>query len=181
MKKFLTGIRGKQFLVLGLLVLVVVAGYYRWTVDKNGDSLAVMNDEVIIEEESIEKIDEGKENEKETDDYFAKARYERDAARSEAVELLKVSTSDGQTNAELLAKNQEKIERSAKSMESEAAIENMVIAKGYQDCVAFVDDMGARVIVKSDSLDARGVAQIKDIVVEKTGFKATEIKISTKE
>ena len=45
--------------------------------------------------------------------------------------------------------------------------ENMVIAKGYQDCVAFVDETGARVIVKTDSLKAESVAQIKDIVVEK--------------
>ncbi len=178
MKKFLTGVRGKQFLVLGLVFLVVVAGYYRWTVDKNSSTLAVMNDKVTIEE-NIEKI-ANEEDSAGTDDYFARARYERDMARSEAAELLKVSAVDTEDGIELAAKNREMLEKSAKNMESETAIENMVIAKGYSDCVAFVDDTGVRVIVKSDSLEASGVAQIKDIVVEKTGFKATEIKISTK-
>ena len=45
-------------------------------------------------------------------------------------------------------------------MEKETAIENMVISKGYQDCVAFVDETGARVIVKADSLKAESVAQL---------------------
>ena len=180
MKKFLTGIRGKQILVSGLVVLVVIAGYYRWTVDKNNSALAVMNADEIIKNET-EKIDEGDKEGSEIDDYFARARYERDFARSEAAELLAVSASDSGNSAELMAKAQEKIETTAKNMESETAIENMVIAKGYSDCIAFVDDTGARVIVKSDSLKSQDVAQIKDIVIEKTGFKATEIKISTKQ
>ena len=180
MKKFLTGIRGKQFLVLGLMVLVIIAGYYRWTVDKNNSTLAVMNNDATIQDD-IEKIEDEENDTLGSDDYFARARYERDCARSESAELLKVSTNDAQSDAELAAKIQEKLEKSAKNMESETAIENMVIAKGYSDCVAFVDDTGVRVIVKSDSLEAAGVAQIKDIVVEKTGFKATEIKISTKQ
>ena len=47
--------------------------------------------------------------------------------------------------------------------------------------MAFVEDEGVRVVVKSDKLDAEGVAKIKDIVVEQTGVKATGIKISSKE
>ena len=75
----------------------------------------------------------------------------------------------------------EMLEKAAKNIEKEAAIENMVIAKGYSDCVAFMDDSGIRVVVKADSLEAEGVAQIKDIIVGETGLKATEIKISTKQ
>lgn len=176
MKKFLSGVRGKQILVSGLAVLVMVAGYYRWSVDKKSDTVAVMSDAETVETEKAETP----ENESSAD-YFAKARYERDCARTEAAELLKVSNIDGEENEEIAAKNREKLEKSAKNMEDETAIENMVIAKGYLDCVAFVDEGGVRVVVKSDSLEASGVAQIKDIVVEQTGAKVTDIKISTKQ
>ncbi len=176
MKKFLTGIRGKQILVAGLAVLVAVAGYYRWSVDKNGSTVAVMGE---AENKPAEAITSD-EQQSDTTDYFAKARYERDCARSEAAELLKVSNTDGENAEELASKNLEMLENFAKNMEKEAAIENMVIAKGYRDCVAFVDDTGVRVVVKSDTLQAEGVAQIKDIVVEQTGAKTTDIKISTK-
>ncbi len=179
MKKFLKGVRGKQILVSGLAVLVMVAGYYRWTVDKNAESVAVMSETKPSNDEVQPIVTD--ENQSGMSDYFAKARYERDCARSEAAELLKVSNTDGETSDELAAKNIEILEVFAKNMEKETAIENMVIAKGYRDCVAFVDDNGIRVVVKSDSLQAEGVAQIKDIVVEQTGAKATDIKISTKE
>ena len=179
MKKLFKGIRGKQILVSGLAVLVMVAGYYRWTVEQNAKSVAVMN-EAQPSDETVDKIST-EDNQSGMTDYFAKARYDRDCARSEAAELLKVSNTEGENSEELATKNIELLETYAKNMEKETAIENMVIAKGYRDCVAFVDDTGVRVIVKSDSLQAEGVAQIKDIVVQQTGVKATDIKISTKE
>jgi stage III sporulation protein AH len=177
MKKFLTGVKGKQILVTGLAVLVMVAGYYRWTVDKKADTVSVMNDEVV---EKIETNNNAEETEN-IGDYFAKARYERDCARSEAAELLKVSAMDGNSNEKLAEKNRDMLETAAKNMEKETTIENMIIAKGYSDCVAFIDDSGVRVVVKSDMLEKNGVAQIKDIIIEQTGVKATEIKISTKQ
>lgn len=180
MKNFLKGVRGKQILVSGLAVLVIVAGYYRWSVERGRSSVAVINDGNPVDAE-ITEIQENDSEDAGVGDYFARARYERDCARTEAAELLKVSTIDGENNEELAAKNREKLEKSAKNMEAETAIENMVIAKGYSDCVAFVDDSGVRVVVKSDSLEAEGVAKIKDIVVQQTGVKATEIKISTKQ
>ena len=182
MKKFFKGIKGKQFLVLGLCVLVAVAGYYRFSVQESQNSVAVMGGSVDAEPllsdtaENVEKDESAAET-----DYFAKARYERDCSRSEAAELLKVSANEGEDAEEVAAKNREMLEVYAKNMESETAIENMVIAKGYSDCVAFVDDTGVRVVVKSDTLQAEGVAQIKDIVITQTGAKATDIKISTKQ
>ncbi|MBR5156031.1 MAG: SpoIIIAH-like family protein [Clostridia bacterium] len=179
MKKFLTGIRGKQILVAGLAVLVAVAGYYRWAIEKDGTTVAVMNE--TKNQDGLEQPLSTEKQQENMTDYFAKARYERDCARSEAAELLKVSNTDGENAEELAEKNLEMLEVFARNMEKETAIENMVIAKGYQDCVAFVDDAGVRVVVKSDTLQAEGVAQIKDIVVDQTGAKATDIRISTKE
>lgn len=174
MKKFLKGIRGKQVLVSLLAIMVIAAGYYRFTVDKNGLTLPVTGDILPIEEQTATT-----DNVQDTD-YFAKARYERDCARSEAVELLMVAAVSKDGDTESVGLNNQKIEQYAKCAENETAIENMVKSKGYDDCVAFVDDAGVRVIVKAEQLDSVGVAKIKDIIIEQTGAKPTEIKISNK-
>ncbi len=176
MKNFLKGVRGKQVLVSALAVLVLVAGYYRWSVEKSGVIAPVMNE--MLPSDETEDLDSKIPTE--DTDYFAKAKYERDCARSEAAELLKVSAQNGEIG-EIAQQNQKRLAQYAVSQEKEVAIENMVKAKGYADCVAFVDEAGVRVVVKSPDLNAEGVAKIKDIVVEQTGVKATNIKISNKE
>ena len=180
MKNFIKGIKGKQILVAGLSALVIVAGVYRWTQTRDTESLVVNNavSDPGIQVEKIVTADE--KNDDYTGDYFAKARYDRDCARSEAAELLKVSVTGGEDSEEIALKNREMLEKYASDMKKETAIENMVIAKGYSDCVAFIDDSGVKVVVKSDTLQKEGVAQIKDIVVQQTGAKTTDIKISTK-
>lgn len=174
MKKKLNGVRGKQILVSALAVLVIVAGYYRWSTDKGG-TVTVTNDAL-----PTEATGDAPTAEPDGADYFAKARYERDCARSEATDLLKVSSND-ENNKEASVNSAEKLAKYAEITEKETAIESLVKAKGYSDCVAFVEDNGVRIVVKSDKLDAEGVAKIKDIVVEQTGVKATGIKISNKE
>ena len=180
MKNFIKGIKGKQILVAGLSALVIVAGVYRWTQTRDMESIVVNNavSDPGIQVEKIVTADE--KNDDYTGDYFAKARYDRDCARSEAAELLKVSVTGGEDSEEIALKNREMLEKYASDMKKETAIENMVIAKGYSDCVAFIDDSGVKVVVKSDTLQKEGVAQIKDIVVQQTGAKTTDIKISTK-
>ena len=177
MKKFLTGVRGKQILVSGLAVLVLVAGYFRWSADNKADVAQVMTETVP---ETTSDTEQEKTVAVAEDDYFSKARYERDCARSEATELLMVSVENGENGETADSLAAEKIAQYAKYIESETAIENMVISKGYADCVAFVDDTGVRVVVKSDSLEKDGVTKIKDIVIQQTGAKATDIKISSK-
>lgn len=174
MKKFLSGVKGKQALVSGLAILVLVAGYYRWSVEKNIEVKPVASEALPLE--AIEEKNETDSPEEDLD-YFARARYERDCARSEATELLKVSVQSGNSEYEM---NAEKIAEHVKNMEDETAIENLVKAKGYADCVAFIDESGVSVVVKSESMEKEGVAKIKDIVIEQTGVKATQIKISNK-
>lgn len=174
MKKFLSGVRGKQALVSGLAILVLIAGYYRVTVERNADIKPVSNEALPLE--VLEASDETDVLEEDLD-YFARARYERDCARSEATELLKVSVQSGNLEENV---NAEKIAQYAKNMENETAIENLIKAKGYEDCVAFIDDSGVSVVVKSEDMEKEGVAKIKDIVIEQTGMKATQIRISNK-
>ena len=61
----------------------------------------------------------------------------------------------------------------------EARIESLVIAKGYQDCVAFVNDSSVNVIVaKTETgLQDTDVARIRDIVISEANVAAEAIRI----
>ena len=62
---------------------------------------------------------------------------------------------------------------------SEAQVENLVTAKGYGDCVCFIGDNSASVVVSStaDGLSETDIAKISEIVMEETGLAASRIKI----
>ena len=61
----------------------------------------------------------------------------------------------------------------------EAQIENLVTAKGYTDCVAFMGEDSISVVVSTASGELTGedVAKITDIAMSETGYGASGIKI----
>ena len=177
-------IKSRQILLSGLVALVLVAGYYRWTVD-SGTTVSVSGDGVPKSEQSqtegkkTEKIktDEKTEEKVKVDEkenqmgYFEKSRYEREVMRSSALAMAENSDSK-----EMDKKISEEMEKS----EKETIIESLVKSKGFEDCVVFLDGSGASVVVKCEKLDFESANIIKDIVISKTNCKASDIRISSK-
>lgn len=112
-------------------------------------------------------------------DYFASARLTRQQARDNAISLLQEAAE--QENADQTVANEasEGIQVLASYTLKEAQIENLVTAKGYTDCVAFMGNDSVSVVVssKSGELTAEDVAKIKDIAIAETGFTASGVKI----
>ena len=104
-------------------------------------------------------------------DYFASARLTRQQARDSALSLLKEASENDDVDAETASEAAKSIETLASYTLSEAQIENMVTAKGYADCVAF---MGAE---SEEGLQTEDIARITDIVKQETGLSAESIKI----
>lgn len=112
-------------------------------------------------------------------DYFASARLTRQQARDNAISLLQEAAE--QENADQTVANEasQGIQVLASYTLKEAQIENLVTAKGYKDCVAFMGDESVSVVVSTDSgeLTSEDVAKITDIAISETGFPASGIKI----
>ena len=62
---------------------------------------------------------------------------------------------------------------------AESRIEELVGAKGYDDCIAYIGDNSVSVVVSAaeDGLDATDVAKITDIVLGETQVSADQVKI----
>ncbi len=114
-----------------------------------------------------------------TDDYFAQARLSRQKARDEAVDILNVTVENENADAEAKEAATGSIQVMAQSAMKESRIENLVIAKGYQECVVFINENGVNAIVQKPEggLQEEDIARIKDIVISETGVKAEQIKI----
>ncbi len=112
-------------------------------------------------------------------DYFASARLTRQQARDSAITLLQEAAEQKDADQTLANEASEGIQVLAGYTLKEAQIENLVTAKGYKDCVAFLGDGGISVVVSTDSGELTGedVAKITDIAMSETGLPASGVKI----
>jgi len=181
-KKF--AFKGRQILLFGLVALVITAGYYRWTIERESLSMtaAVNNDTLPKDAENKEDENKNENNEstveKQNESDLSALRRERDAARSQSVEEWKKITQSSDTSAEGKKEAESKIAKATENADKERKIETMVKAKGYEDCFAYVDGEGVSVTVKGGEIDGSKVAQIKDIIVTETNVSARNIRIN---
>ena len=112
-------------------------------------------------------------------DYFASARLTRQQARDNAVSLLQEAAEQEGADTATANEASESIQVLAAYTMKEAQIENLVTAKGYKDCVAFMGDESISVVVSTGTgeLTAEDVAKITDIAMAETGLDAGGIKI----
>ncbi len=111
--------------------------------------------------------------------YFSSARLNRQQARDSALGMLQETLNSDASEEAAKADAGAAIETLAASTVSEAQIENLVVAKGYADCVAFISEGGVSVVVSAleDGFQDADVARITEIVMNETGVPASQITI----
>ena len=146
------------------------------------DKTSQDNDAAQVSSATGEKQAEGQsqqeQEEKETG-YFATARLNRQQARDSALELLQKAAEDADADQTMVDEANQAIQTMAAFTLSEAQVENMVVAKGYGDCVCFLNENSVSVVVSTveDGLTESDVAKIVEIVRQETGLGADQIKI----
>ena len=186
--------RGKQILLLGLVALVISAGYYRWTIEREelASSIPTANEALPVKADGGDnKGDENKDNngtEQKSDNNqndnggtqsedIAKLRKDRDSARSASVEEWKKLKSDEKSSQESRKDAENKIKQATESADAERRVETQIKAKGYDDCFAYISENGISVTVKGGQIDGSKVAAMKDIIVTETHIPVKNIKI----
>lgn len=187
--------RGKQILLLGLVALVISAGYYRWTIEREelASSIPTANEALPVEADGGDnKGDENRDNngtEQKSDNNqndnggtqnedIAKLRKDRDSARSASVEEWKKLKSDEKSSQESRKDAENKIKQATESADAERRVETQIKAKGYDDCFAYISENGISVTVKGGQIDGSKVAAMKDIIVTETHIPVKNIKIN---
>ena len=111
--------------------------------------------------------------------YFDPARLSRQQSRDNALSLLREAADQENVEQTVLEDANRAIQTLAGYTMLEGQIENLVVAKGYADCVAFMGENSISVVVSAaeDGLQTEDVAKITDIVLSETQYQADQIKI----
>ena len=111
--------------------------------------------------------------------YFDTARLSRQQSRDNALSLLREASSQENVEQGALDEANRAIQTLAGYTMLEGQIENLVIAKGYADCVAFMGENSISVVVSAaeDGLQTEDVAKITDIVLSETKYTADQLTI----
>lgn len=176
----------RNAVVAAVLVFVCAGIYLNWAYGAGKtkdlvdtlDAEKILGDDTLVLAESNDNASTvGSLNEPAGGDYFAQVRLSRQTARDEAVQLLQETISYAQ--GEDAAQSSAQLEGLVSMALSEAQIESLVIAKGYQDCVAYMTDDGISVAVAApaEGLTEQDVACIADIVTGQTSYKMTQIRV----
>ena len=194
-------IMGKRQIILGALVIALgLAVYLNWSFSEAGNDLTAtglsassdknygdaqyVNGSSLNADDAMSTAAEGSEGSDsssiqtaEGSEYFVSARLTREQSRQEALDVLKDVLSDVKVDE---AAQTEAIAASAKiaeSIELEAKAENLIKAKGFADCMVYLDEDKANVVVQADELVESQVMQIKDIVASTAKISAANITI----
>ena len=113
------------------------------------------------------------------EEFFEQARLSRTKSRDEALDTLQKSLKSAKLSDEEKDKLTAELTATIDHITAESDIENLVKAKGFVDCVAFIDGdaVDVTVMTTSDGLTKEEVAQIRDIVLSKCKVTAQNITI----
>ena len=170
----------RNIIIVCAVVLIGLAVYlnYLWYYDSVSNIGYGDNN---MSDQSGEDLNVSVEAEDTSEAYFSATQLSRQQARDEALEVLeKVVSSE---DALEVTKEQalEDISRIAAEIEKESNIEALIVAKGFEKCIAVVNGENASIIVKSDEeLVSSQIAQISEIVYTSAGILPANTKIIRK-
>lgn len=105
------------------------------------------------------------------------ARMTRQTARDEAVELLEDLLGDSETDTAVKEAAVNEASMIAQNILKETNIETLVQAKGFSECVAYINGDACTVVVNGDMDDAQNALIVRDIVATETGLSPEQITI----
>jgi len=164
----------KRNAILATVLVLICAGIYlNWNASEQEpvDLTETLDAEMVMGETVLEE-----EVEELSSDYFAQIRLSRQESRDSAVEVLQetIAFEDGSDEAAAAVSTLDSLVGDALA---ESQIESLVIAKGYEDCVAYMSDESINVAVSAPEtgLAQTDIALISDIVASQTDYALSDI------
>ena len=160
----------RNIVIAAVLVFVCAAVYLNWSYNRSEDVSPVSEDAAGDEAETSAGTE---------DDYFARARLTRQSSRDEALGLLETAAAGEGASQETIDGAMDAIAAMAAWSMQEAQIENLLLAKNFSDCVAYISSDGVTVAVPApvEGLSAAAVAQVTETVMAEPGRDAEGIRV----
>ena len=153
------GKKGKIFVLVGMVALLVVTGVLNIVLNKNVASSSVNAQEAT------------------SANFFETYRLDRTETRAETVMYLDAIISDEASSADAVtAAENDKLELTS-AMELELVLEGLIKAAGFEDAVVTATSENINVILKTAELTEEQATKVLEIITAETDRKATSIRI----
>lgn len=132
---------------------------------------------VSIQKESAAPAAEEAQSASQTGDFFKDFRAQRETARADEMALMDSIVQRENAPEDSVKKADERRIELTRFTEQERAIEKLLVAKGFEDAAAFVQEGTATIVVKKEKLTDEEIARILEMAMRQTGQEASNIKI----
>lgn len=170
----------RQFLLIGVVLVIGLAIFLNWRLGKTENADEAMTRQQSQSEESSKSPDSilgQAQFVSANKEYFDAARLNRQETRQAAIDIANgVLASETATQEERDAAAGQILSLS-QAADAEGRIENLIMAKGYAQCVAFIGEDSVNVVVGGAVLTSQDAVAIKDIVVSQTEMESSAVKI----
>lgn len=184
----------RNAVVAAIALFVCAAVYLNWNYDQEMNAGKTLGESTMVDSQTDPLVsqtatgtEDGQdpesttqnESQSTTSSYFATARLNRQQARDSALSLLQDAAAGEDADQTMKDQANATIQTMADYTVTEAQIENLVVAKGYADCVAFIGEqsLSLAVAAPAEGLTDTDTARIVDVVGQVTDFTASQIKI----
>ncbi len=188
---------GKRELIMSALVVSLGAAVYlNWqfgtnadklSAEKNDDDLGVAHyvnaniatsDTPKTLDEITSKTESTTSQLSETEEFFSKVRLERKQTQDELIELAKSVVEAAETSGKGKEEAVKQLNDLSNIIQQQSNIENLIKAKGFDDCVAFIQNGECSIVVTGMELKSDQLIAIKDIVMSQTGFDFDKVRVT---
>ena len=170
---------GKSQLVLAVMIVALGAAVWfnmKYAPNTDNDSTKYLGQAEYVDANSSGDTLETGAN---TNDYFTKARNERNQNRAEIKEELEETIKSAGNDTVAVKAAVEKAASIAARQTAEDNIETLLKAKGFEKTLAIIGDNDINIVVSAESLTAAQTLQIQDVALAQSGYSVDKIKILT--
>ena len=175
----------RNIVMAAVLLFVCAAVYLNWSYDNRmgeADSAMVQAEDDAMEAANERYLETAAKEEQESEStpaYFASARLTRQQSRDEALSLLETAAAGEGASQETIDSAMRSITTMATWSMQEAQIENLLLAKDFDECVVYLSADGVTVAVPAppEGLSAAAVARITDVITGETDYAASQLRI----
>ena len=192
----------KQLILTGLVLTLGAAVYLNWQFSGNTDLLsgsdAVSVSKELGEAEFVNTSSDKKAGEstaqksteqssskestasasKSSDEDFSQAKVNRQQTQDDIAEMTKKILESSEESDTAKAEAVAKAAELATVMEQQTNVESLIKAKGFEECMVFIQNGECSIVVRDSDLTADDALIIKDIATGQTGITVDKIKVT---
>ena len=114
----------------------------------------------------------------EQEEYFSRVRLERQKTQDELVALSRGIAESEMTSGDAKTQAVKQLNDLIKMINAQSSIEGLIISKGFDDCIAYIQNGECSIVVTGKELRSDSLTAIKDIVTGQTGIPFDKIRVT---